>query len=275
MMLHSVAASAALMSLVTPLTAHAADVHCWRPDEVRAARIQNLQTVLMVDAIKCQDTIPATLASYNAFVGKHRELLTANRYAVQAHFVRTLGAAEGATAATNHETRAGNQLSAGPIDVKRCEATGMYARLATHASEEDLAMMADVLATGTEIAACPVAAAPGKPVAMVIPIWKKPAPLSAATPTVATGPAVAPALAVAPPPAVAAASALATPGVMTPAVATAVKPLAMPAAKPPRIAAPAPPTPDHASTLVALQAAVAALNQVASTLQPAATPPKP
>lgn len=180
MLFYRFAASALLMatSVTAQASAELASVaECWRADEAKAVRIQNLQTMLMVDAIKCQETMASTLEGYNAFLAKRQDTLIANKYLMQAHFVRKLGPVEGAKAATDYDTKVGNLLSASPISVDRCESTGMYARLATNASDDDLVIMADTLAGAVEVVECPAAEpAKAKPTEMVIPIWKKPAP---------------------------------------------------------------------------------------------------
>lgn len=264
-------------------TAYSAD--CWRAEEARAARLQGLQMALMIDAIKCQDTMPTTLASYNGFINGRRDLIVANKYGVQAHFVRTMGSVNGAKGSTDYDTRIGNNLSAEPIDVDRCEAAGVHARLATHASEDDLVALAGMLVKSPGFAECATTAVVStKPKAMIIPVWKKPA--VAATDAVAVQPAViaavpadvvvadstpdgasvppsAAAVVAAVPIQVAAATPLATVAAVVPAVAT----------SPAAVTAPNGVAASGDDTLKALQLAVAALNQVAVKLQADAKPP--
>ena len=266
-------------------TAYSAD--CWRPDEARAARLQNLQMALMIDAIKCQDTMPTTLASYNDFMSQRRDLIVANKYGVQAHFVRTLGSVDGAKGSTDYDTRTGNTLSSAPIDVDRCEAAGVYARLATHAPEDDLVALSDMLVKTPGFAECAATATVStKPKAMIIPVWRKPE--TAATEPVTVQPAV---VAANPADVVVASS---TPvGASDSPIATAV-PAAVPAqtatatqlapvaasqtitavaTSPAAVATPNGGAASGDDTLKALQLAVAALNQVAVKLQANAKPP--
>lgn len=180
MLRRSLASVLATVLVVSPQIASAAEsgeFHCWRADEAKAMRLLRLQTMLMVDAIKCRDTIPATLDSYNAFMGKRRELIVNHKYALQARFVRLHGPVEGIAKATNYDTLMGNQVSSTGIDVKRCETSGLYARMAASAPEDDLHAMAGVLAPDETLVECPAAApAPARPAGMVIPVWRRPAP---------------------------------------------------------------------------------------------------
>lgn len=261
---------------------------CWRVEEVKAARILHLQNMLLVDALKCRDTMPSTMESYNGFMSKQHGTVVSSKHVTQARFVRMLGAEAGDKASTDYDTQIGNQLSAAPIDVQRCETSGMYARLATVASEADLVQLADLLAASVHVVPCAVAdAAPAKPTHMVIEVWKRPEPAvmaapvavstASAAPAPAAGAALAPAAGAAP--AIVAASAVVSPAtgvvavapmpamVSTPAVAVqaaAVAPIAIAAVKAPVVAPAA--VPDRSQAVKALQAAVAALNDVAQSL---------
>lgn len=269
---------------------------CWRSEEVRAARLLELQNTLMIDALKCQDTLPATVDSYNTYLNKRRDMVVANRYTVQARFVRVLGPTEGITAATNYDTQVGNRLSASGIDPKRCETTALYARLATDAPEDDLLILSSMLSGDNKLVECPAVSAAQpyavRPSAMVIPVWKKPATDVIASPAAAGMPAAtasiqptAPSIAIPPGPSSARTAALiaevrrqqqaAAPTPITVAVpATAVvaaaptvaapSPTVMSAA-PTTVAAPAADE-QRVATLRALQAAAAALAQAANAM---------
>ena len=278
-MMRSASAAAVLLGFACAGVGQAAvpDASCWRSDEVRAARIQNLQNTFMIDALKCRDTIPATADSYNEFLSKRRDPLLADKYTVQAHFVRLLGPVAGMNAATDYDTQASNRLSTSPIDVKRCETTALYARLAASATDDDLLVLASMLGSDQALSECSApTAAPAvspRPTAMVIPIWKKPPPVAA---TAAAEPTTAPRVAAAS----TAAAPSADPAARTAALiaevrrqqqATAPTPLAVSVPAP--AAAPVMKTDEQqrAETLKALQAAAAALAQAAEAMKPAAS----
>ena len=162
---------------------------CWAADEIDAAHINLLQTKLMVESLKCQDTIPATLESYNAFMNARREMLVNYKHRVEAHFVRQWGTQAGTAASDDYNTKTGNQVSTSTIDVAQCERAGMIARFASTASDEDLRLLAETIAPASVIRDCPdVAPRPGRPLSMVIPIWKQRSNETAALSTVDAAP---------------------------------------------------------------------------------------
>ncbi len=162
-----------ILPLASPALAQtqgAAD--CWRADEVRAAHVQNLQNLLMVESLKCRDTVPATLEAYNAFMTSKRDTIMGNKYLLQAHFVRQYGALKGSAAASDYDTKASNASSSSIITVERCETVGAFSRLAATAANDDLLALADMVAPGGPLGDCPANPAL-KPASMVIAIWKK------------------------------------------------------------------------------------------------------
>lgn len=286
----SLAAVLAVTMIPSVAWAQSLNADCWRPEEVRAAQIQNLKTTLMTDALKCQDTIPATADSYNSFLNKRHDLVIATRGRVREHFVRLLGPTEGAKTSDEYETRAGNRAASAPIDPQRCETMGVYARLATTAAEEDLGAMADMLAPVSGINVCPTELATrARPARMVIPVWEKKAPafanLKPAPSPVTVAMAVAPVAALQAPAEAAAAPIIAAVPVAVaapapieavatvPAPAAFVQPAVLPVADAPKLAEA--PVVDRTATLKALQAAAAALAQIAVTLQSDQTPAAP
>ncbi len=255
----AVVAAGLNLAIVSSSIAQAATpADCWSPDEVAAVRIRNLQSMLLVESLKCRDTVPDTVAAYNDFVTKKRALLLTNKYRVQDHFIKNYGAAAGSVASNNYETRAGNHNSSPKITPERCRSVAAYSRLAANASEDDLPALADALARSNPIADCPVA-----PTAMVIPVWKngRPQPVAAPGTIAPAGPTEASA---AEDDAVATIPMTAPAAAPTPAVA---KTVPADPVKPVEVAAAVPVAPDAAT---ALQAAAAALAQAAAAMQ--ATP---
>lgn len=149
------------------------DEPCWRPEEAAAARVQTVQTMLMVQALKCQDTMAASVDGYNLFLQRKRDLIVATKRIVEGHFVRSLGAVAGANEATNFQTRLGNLTSSDEIDPERCRQAAAYARLASNASDEDLQDLAALIAPMQRLYTCARSEPAGPtPAAMVIPSWR-------------------------------------------------------------------------------------------------------
>jgi hypothetical protein len=71
------------VSVATPVAAT-----CWEPEEYEAARLRDLQTVLMVSALKCGRADPAMPGAYNRWVARAKPKLVEGEQKLLAHFVR-------------------------------------------------------------------------------------------------------------------------------------------------------------------------------------------
>jgi hypothetical protein len=61
---------------------------CWEPEEYEAARMRDLQTVLMVSALKCGRADAQMPLAYNKWVGRAKTKLLEGEQKLLAHFVR-------------------------------------------------------------------------------------------------------------------------------------------------------------------------------------------
>src|SRR3546814_6577 len=68
-------AATGMLMLATALEAQAQPT-CWHSYEIEAARVRDLQTMLMMSALKCGSAGGTLESQYNAFVNKKRPLLT-------------------------------------------------------------------------------------------------------------------------------------------------------------------------------------------------------
>ncbi len=73
----------------------AAGTTCWMPDEVAAAKMRDLQTLLMVAALRCHGGGVDVLGDYNRFVAINRSELVAANARIKAHFDRSEGGVAG------------------------------------------------------------------------------------------------------------------------------------------------------------------------------------
>ncbi len=80
----------ALLSFVVVVSLAAAPVSaaCWEPDEYEAARMRDLQTMLMVSALKCGRAMPEMPLAYNKWVARERSQLLEGEKLLVSHFVR-------------------------------------------------------------------------------------------------------------------------------------------------------------------------------------------
>lgn len=61
---------------------------CWEAEEYEAARMRDLQTVLMVSALKCGRADASMPGAYNRWVGRAKDKLVSGEQKLLAHFVR-------------------------------------------------------------------------------------------------------------------------------------------------------------------------------------------
>lgn len=99
---------AAAVIVVAP--AHAA---CWRADEVAAAKIRDLDTMLMVSSLRCRMVDAQMVARYNRFVVKNRIPLTQANETLRARFAAQVGKAAALNAYDKYITRVANRYGAG------------------------------------------------------------------------------------------------------------------------------------------------------------------
>lgn len=147
---------------------------CWQSQEVKAAKVRDLQTMLMVGTLQCGSPGSAIVADYNRFVANNRQTLVDNNTVLKAYFMRTNGIQQGARAYDSFTTRLANlhSGSAKAGDAGFCQTTGAMAALAGSAPAADIEAMAEALGERSAgigdvcaIAAAAPAAAAVQPVA--------------------------------------------------------------------------------------------------------------
>jgi hypothetical protein len=105
-------AGAVLALASTPVNAA-----CWTQSEVAAAKVRDLDTMLMVSGLRCRFQSAALLNTYNAMVVRHRAALTEANMLLKGHFTKAIG---GANALDSYITRVANRYGAGADDLS-CE----------------------------------------------------------------------------------------------------------------------------------------------------------
>ncbi len=138
------AAIAALGLAVVCGPAHAAANDCWSAQETSAAKIRDLQSMLMVAALRCHGSGVNVLASYNGFVNANRgELILANN-SIKAHFSRISGSVEGQRRYDRFATALANNYGSGGAGSGDCAAMADLAYDAQRAgSASELVALAD------------------------------------------------------------------------------------------------------------------------------------
>ena len=97
-----------LVAVLAACLATQAQAGCWSKAEVDAARVRDLDTMLMVSALRCRKVDAAFVARYNAFVKGAKPSLVAANTVLRARFAKM-----GASAFDNYVTRVANRYGAG------------------------------------------------------------------------------------------------------------------------------------------------------------------
>ena len=90
-----------------------AQAACWTPREVAAAKVRDLDTMLMVSALRCRFENAALIDRYKAVVTRHRAALTQINLELRDHFVAESGQKEGLNRLDSYITRVANRYGAG------------------------------------------------------------------------------------------------------------------------------------------------------------------
>ncbi len=101
---------------------------CWSIEDASAARIRDLQSMLMVAALRCQAAHFDISGDYNGFVSDNRTAIIAANDALKRHFIRQAGAVEGQAAYDRFTTRLANAYGAARSTAGDCAMAGVIAR---------------------------------------------------------------------------------------------------------------------------------------------------
>lgn len=134
-----VAATAASVA-VAPLQAG-----CWKSDEASAAGVRELQSMLMVAALRCQVSGHPMMDDYNAFIQSNRAAIGAMNDRIKAHFIQAFGPVGGQRAYDSFTTSMANGYGAAASGAEVCGAADSLAREAAmlNGSTEGLKLLAD------------------------------------------------------------------------------------------------------------------------------------
>ena len=118
------------MLAVTAAAVTTAPIHaaCWKSDEAAAAGVRELQSMLMVAALRCQVAGHPMMNDYNAFVQSNRTAIGAMNDRIKAHFIRTFGAAGGQRAYDSFTTSMANGYGAASSGADVCADADSLAR---------------------------------------------------------------------------------------------------------------------------------------------------
>ena len=100
----------AILAVTVPVAP--AQAACWTAEQVSAAKVRDLDTMLMVASLRCRHTNVAVLTSYNSYVVKQRKALVQINDTLRSHYAS--GDKKAAmTAYDNYVTKIANRYGAG------------------------------------------------------------------------------------------------------------------------------------------------------------------
>ena len=97
----------------TAVVAAPAQAACWKSEHVAAAKVRDMETMLMVSSLRCRATDPSMLSRYNRFVVQSRAALNEVNNGLRAHFAESVGAARAMNAYDGYVTQIANRYGAG------------------------------------------------------------------------------------------------------------------------------------------------------------------
>lgn len=100
-----------MIAVATPL--HAQGTACWSDPSVAAAKVRDLETMLMVSALRCRLKGQDFLPQYNAFVRGSRPVLIEVNERLRRHFAEAVGPAGALDAYDRYVTAIANSYGAG------------------------------------------------------------------------------------------------------------------------------------------------------------------
>lgn len=133
------AVAAACGVMATP-----AEAACWSDAAYQAAQVRELETMLMVEALRCRRTGANFLPEYNHFVQTSRPALIRVNDTLRAHFASQVGPKRALDAYDNYVTTVANRYGAGTAGLD-CADMASIARAAAGArgSHDALAELAE------------------------------------------------------------------------------------------------------------------------------------
>jgi hypothetical protein len=133
----------ALLAMAVP--ASQAQAACWTKTSEEAARIRDMETMLMVSALRCRKTGDDFLPAYDRFVKKSRPALVRVSETLRSHFA----SAGGLNAYDRYVTSLANGYGAGTGDLSCANtASVLHAAIAEHGSYQGLARLAEATGGG-------------------------------------------------------------------------------------------------------------------------------
>lgn len=128
----------AVCCLTISSTAQAA---CWTPAEADAATVRELQSRMMVAALRCSNSKHDVLYEYNRFVGSKKPLLRMGNNVLRSHFAKGKNRKQALKAYDRFAVTLANKYGAGTGDLSECETMHNLARTSANSVDDHLALV--------------------------------------------------------------------------------------------------------------------------------------
>jgi hypothetical protein len=102
-----------ILSTLFSYPVRATPTHCWSGEAFDAARVRELESMLMVAALRCRTEGSNLLTQYNAFIGESRPALIKINDRLRQHFTRSVGPIKSLNAYDSFVTSLANRYGAG------------------------------------------------------------------------------------------------------------------------------------------------------------------
>lgn len=105
--------TAAILTLAATVVAVPSQASCWNETAISAAKVRDLETMLMVSALRCRLSGQNMIPAYNRMISQSRPALTAVNDSLRAHFIADVGERAGLNAYDRYVTSVANRYGAG------------------------------------------------------------------------------------------------------------------------------------------------------------------
>jgi hypothetical protein len=127
----------AAAAVATP--ASAVDAACWSEAAYKAAQVRELDTMMMVEALRCRKTAANFVHDYNRYVVASRPALLKANADLRTHFAGAVGQKSALNAYDNYMTTVANRYGAGTEGLECADmASIVQAAVATNGSADAL-----------------------------------------------------------------------------------------------------------------------------------------
>lgn len=152
-MLGSLASMAACVAITSPAAANPY-FPCFEKNDISSAQIHEMRVMMLVNALKCRDVLPATMHSYRQLMNQRDGELRQHANRVEGQLVGQYGPRSGRIAFADYETLLGNYHSNGQLTYDNCGEMGALMRMVQRAGTDELHTLSNLLPRSA-VRACP------------------------------------------------------------------------------------------------------------------------